>query len=178
MGFLEIKKNLKISFSRSSFKAFYKYRIYFFQIISVHPRSPGRQHRLSAVNNNLQQLNAKLQVRNTRLKQKANEDDLENIKSDLSAEAYLEIQEKSALIPKVFKAVSVCNRCVYELHPDLFQNLDKHVENLGSHKNKIIKLSHCCDNESQASLQIEKLSENQGLSSAVQVNMYAEYTQL
>ena len=98
----------------------------------MHPRSPGRQHRLSAVNNNLQQLNAKLQVGNTRLKQKANEDDLENIKSDLSAEAYLEIQEKSALISKVFKAV-------YELHPDLFQNLDKHVENLGSHKNKMIK---------------------------------------
>ena len=101
---------------------------------------------------------------------------MENIKSDLSAEAYLEIQEKSALIPKVFKAVSV--KYVYELHPDLFQNLDKHVENLGSHKNKIIKLSHCCDNESQASLQIEKLSENQVLSSAVHVNIYAEYTQL
>ena len=35
-------------------------------------------------------------------------------------------------------AVQVCN-IVNELHPDLFQNLDKHVENLGSHKNKMVK---------------------------------------
>jgi len=85
---------------------------------------------------------------------------LENIKSDLSTESYLEIQEKSALIPEVLFEAAGLQHSEW-ITPWSISKPGQDVENLGSHEIKIIKkivLLRPFDNESQASLQIAKLS--------------------